>query len=113
MNRPYLIIKDDPTWESVLESLSGGGNLSRFYRVPRHELTAIMKLYKENAVRELGRVFVLTATGDIVARQRLLDGATEALRFAMIYLLVRSMKCWVDTDAYYPQGQVHWKVAHS
>ncbi|MBS1985931.1 MAG: hypothetical protein JST16_17355 [Bdellovibrionales bacterium] len=109
-----LIIKDDPTWEIALEALAGQGNLSRFYKIPRHELSALMKIYGAKAVATLTQVFALSRSGGAEASVAFVKEIPEPIRLAMLAILVRSMKCWVETEAFNPStARVLWKVAHS
>lgn len=106
--------KDDPTWESVLELLASGGYLARFYKVPRHEISAMSKLYGAKSLEILSRLFAATQRGNWNARQEIFESTADDLRFVMIAMLVRSMKCWVETEAFQPDGhRSYWKVAHS
>ena len=112
-NAPKTDLRDDPTWEAVLESLASRGYLSHFYRIPRHELAAMMKLYSTKALNLLGRNFAMTQAGQIEARDAAIAQISDPVRFVMLGLLVRSMKCWVETESYNPAGRGVWRVAHS
>ncbi len=106
--------RDDPVWESVLESLAHQGYLARFYKIPRHELAAMIKLYSSKGVPSLGYVFSLTQSSRIEDRERFIDKLSDQVRYVMLAMLVRSMRCWVETETFQVgTARLPWKVAHS
>lgn len=107
--------REDPTWETVLESLAGQGFLARFYRIPRHELAALMKLYSRTAIERLSAVVAATVRGEAETRDRLVDKLSPEVRYVMLAMMVRSMKCWVETETTtFSKGtRSSWRVAHS
>ena len=108
-----LDYKDDPTWEEVLDTLSVYGQLSKFYKLPRHEMNAIMKLCGPQAVRDLGHVFSLTQKKRVAERDEFVKSINENRLFAMLLVLGRSMKCWIESESNAPQARIRWKVAHA
>ena len=107
-----LDFKDDPTWDSVLDLLSNEGNISKFYRIPRTEMNVIMKRHGWGAAQTLGRIFTLTQSNRIDDRKQLLENIEEQELYAMLMLLGRSMKCWVETDSTDKKTLSRWKIAN-
>lgn len=106
--------RDDPVWESVLETLAHQGYLARFYKIPRHELAAMVRLYGTKAVPCLGHIFSLVQKRDLDQCERFLQTLSDQVRYVMLSMLVRSMRCWVETEAFQPgTKKLPWKVAHS
>ncbi len=110
-----LITKDDPTWETVLEILAKNGALSRFYRVPRSEVISNVKLYSKQSALILAHLYAKAASNESVTDlESSVETLPSALRNTMIFLMVRSMRCWVETDVFKPSASASlWKVAHS
>lgn len=106
--------REDPIWETVLETLAHQGYLARFYKIPRHELSAMVKLYSTKAVPTLGQIFSLTQRQQFETRDQILAKLSDQVRYVMLAILVRSMKCWVETESFQPgTSRLPWKVAHS
>ena len=106
-------VKEDRTWESVLQVLSENGNLARFYKVPKHELKALIKIHGASAASDLGHVFSLTQKGKLAERERFMTTAGQERIFCMLHFLVRSMKCWVETESPVQTVRSRWKIAHA
>lgn len=107
-------LKDDPIWEAVLENLAQQGYLARFYKIPRHEMAAMSKLYRGKAVQDLARLFSLSQNHAFDARDELIAKTADPIRYVMLHMLVRAMKCWVETETPNLTGtRLPWKVAHS
>jgi hypothetical protein len=120
INRPFaakgvamqaLEIKDDPTWDAVMDCVSSFGNLSKFYRLPRPQMNGIMKTHTKRAAAALCQVFSLTQAGQIASRDTFLKALPEECLFAMLLLLGRSMKCWIETESGENRARTRWKVA--
>lgn len=107
-----LEFKDDPTWDSVLDLLSNEGNISKFYRIPRSEMNVIMKRHGWVAAQTLGKIFTLTQSNRLDDRKQLLSKLDEQKLYAMLMLLGRSMKCWVETDSTDKKTVGRWKIAN-
>jgi hypothetical protein len=107
-----LDFKDDPTWDSVLDVLSNEGNISKFYRIPRTEMNVIMKRHGWVAAKTLGRIFTLTQSNRMEDRKQLLSSVDEQHLYAMLMLLGRSMKCWVETESSDKKANSRWKIAN-
>jgi hypothetical protein len=106
-------IKEDRTWESVLQALSENGHLARFYKVPKHEMKALIKVHGDTSAADLGHVFSLTQRGKIEERGVFLADAGQERIFCMLHFLVRSMKCWVETESPVQTVRMRWKIANA
>lgn len=108
---------EDRTWEAVMQLLSAERRLQRFCKLPRHELNAIVKLHGRTTPADLARIFVLAQGANAEAREEFLSEVGENRIFAMLYILGRAMKCWVETDiegsAPPNVARSRWRVAHS
>ena len=92
--------------------------MQRFCQIPRHELHAIVKIDGKKTPNDLAHIFSLTQARRFVDRSQYIERIGENRIFAMLYVLGRSMKCWVETEYAAPsqqQGTVkgRWRVAHS
>ena len=105
-------IHEDRIWETVLEALSAGGTLSRYYKVPKHELLAIMRLHGASAQQELTNLFLLTQQGCNAERDAYIRNIGEVKCYALLSNLIRSMKCWVESESMTASVRKKWKVAH-
>ena len=104
----------DEVWEEVLELLSGNGRLNRFFKLPKHEKRAIAQLYGAQASLTLGKVFSLTQQDRREERDVMLAGYGEFQLFALISVMLESMRCWSETDGIIRQkAPSRWKVAHA
>lgn len=107
-------VTEDRVWERVLELLSTQGRLSRFQRLPRHELNATLKLYGHQAVEDLQNVFKLASSSDPDAEVlRFLTKISEGRQMAMLSSLIGSMRCWVETESPIQSVRSRWKIANS
>ncbi len=118
MSNQLPVKNDDKVWDSVLEVLSRNGRLSRFYRLPKHEIRALSKLWSHRAPGDLGKIFALTQQNRISERDIFVESLTEGQLFALLLIVGRSMKCWVETDfmaASNYKGKVgaRWTIANA
>ena len=109
-----IIKKDheDRVWEAVLHCLSDKGRLSRFYKIPRHEMNGILKNYSRFTPADLSYVIALTNQNKIAERDAFLDSLDEYRVFSMLLTLGRSMKCWIETEGG-TKATKRWQVANS
>ena len=105
--------KEDRVWEQVLEALSMGGRLARMHKLRTHELNAIMKLNNQHASGDLARFFVLTQLSRLEERDEYVCKLGEHRTYAMLYTLIRCMKCWVETESPVQTVRQRWRIAHS
>lgn len=103
--------KLDPTWEKVLEALSKDKILAQFYKTPRHEMLAIMRLWGRQAPKDIARLFTLTEAGDIESRNHFVRSLDDTRVCAILMILGRSMKCWVECESTVTNLRNRWKVA--
>lgn len=106
-------VKEDRTWESVLQALSENGNLARFYKVPKHEMKALIKIHGDSSAADLGHVFSLSQLGRTDQRAQFLADVGQERIFCMLHFLVRSMKCWVETESPVQTVRMRWKIANA
>ncbi len=104
---------EETLWEAVLDILSEKGRLSRYYRVPRNEMRAVMKVYGKNTPSDLQQVFKAIKNGDKEKIRNFLDQAGDFRVFCMLKELSRSMKCWVETGNSAIHNARAWPVAHA
>src|SRR5947208_1638604 len=107
------LIKDDRIWEQVLETLSQGGRLSKLYKLPPHEVTAMLKEYGNTASRDLAIVFnhIQSKRGDEV--QKFLKKVGDYRAYAMLHTLIRCMRCWVETESTVQSVSRRWRIANA
>jgi len=108
-----LDLKDDPTWEAVLEAMAINGQLSRFYQLPRHEMNAVMRIHGHKVAADLGRLFSLTNLKLIDQRNEFIENLEQGRAFAILMVLGRSMKCWIESESIVSNATSRWKVANS
>ncbi len=108
-----LDLREDRAWESVLQCLSENGKLAEFYKVPKHEMKALVRLYGRDAVADLGRVFSMTSRGRYDERQAFVREMSQERIYCMLHYLVRSMKCWVETESPVQTVRLRWKIANA
>jgi hypothetical protein len=111
---------EDRTWDAVMQALSAEKRLLQFCKIPRHELQAIVRLCGNHTPKDLAHAFALTQQRKFEERENFLDAIGDNRIFSMLYILGRSMKCWVETEAMndstLPANATikgRWKVAHS
>lgn len=103
----------DPIWQSVLEGIAVNGVLSRFYQLPRHEMAAIMRIHGRQAIKDVAALFVLTQQQRLDERNALIDAMNETRSYAILMVLGRSMKCWVESESTEEKLRGRWKVANA
>jgi hypothetical protein len=108
-----IVIKEDRIWEQVLELLSQGGNLSRLYKLPHHELMAVVKAHGQKSSRDLARVFNYVQKNDQEGLKHFLVVAGESRVFSMLHCLIRCMRCWVESESSVQSLKKRWRVAHA
>ncbi len=113
MNMKSKDPSSDPIWQSVLEGIAMNGVLSRFYQLPRHEMAAIMRLHGPQAIKDVAALFTLTHHKRFDERNEYINSFLEARAFAVLMVLGRSMKCWVESESQEPKLRARWKVAHA
>ena len=108
-----LDFKDDPTWESVLEAMAINGQLSRFYQLPRHEMSAVMRIHGFKVTQDIAKLFSLTALNLIEERNQFIEGLEQGRAFAILMVLGRAMKCWIESETMVSNSKSRWKTANS
>lgn len=108
-----LDIKEDRIWEQVLETLSQGGRLSKLYKLPTHEVTAMLKAHGNTASRDLAVVFNLIQRKDADAIDAFLSKVGEYRVYAMLHTLIRCMRCWVETESNVQSVNRRWRIANA
>lgn len=105
-------VQEDRLWNDVIELLGRGGRLARYYRLPHHELQAILKLHADSADRGLQKIFSLLQRGrsEEASTWALVQGENKV--FAMIHLLARGTRCWIETESPSLTIRSRWRVAH-
>src|SRR5689334_20712855 len=106
-------LKDDRIWEQVLETLSQGGRLSRLYKLPTTEVTALLKIYGHGSSRDLAQFFNLVQHRRAEDLASFVDRAGEARLYAMLHTLIRCMRCWVETESNVQTVRRRWRVANA
>ena len=106
-------LRQDLIWESVLEVLSQDGKLAQFYRLPRHEMNAYMKAFGQFVPGDLKELFRMTQQGLIKERTEFVARLSEGRTFAILLVLGRSMKCWVESESTHGNFRRRWKIAHA
>jgi hemerythrin superfamily protein len=104
---------EENLWEAVLDVLSEKGRLSRYYRVPRNEMRAVMKVYSAHTPRDLQYVFQALKSNQKESLRLHLEQIGEYRIFCMLKELSRSMKCWVETGNSAINNARSWPVAHA
>lgn len=112
--------EDDVVWERVLGLLSENGRLARFYKIPRHEMRAYMKIGGADAWAYLTLLFSLVHRNENLRARELIQTLEVKHIYPIILILVRSIKCWVETENYErlvmetSLGRHNkWKIAHA
>jgi hypothetical protein len=109
-----VVFREDKAWEIVLEALSSQGRLARYQKMPRHDLTGILKQYSHDALTDLSVVYKRVKTYDSqMPRESLLIGFSEGRIVAMLYFMIQSLRCWVESESPIQTVRSRWKVAHS
>jgi len=104
---------DDRIWESVLEVLSQGGRLSRLYKLPQHEVTAMLKIYGGGSSRDLATVFHMISQNRGLEVSAYLSRVGEFRCYAMLHTLIRCMRCWVETESNVQNVRRRWRIANA
>lgn len=109
-----MILTEDAVWGKALEKLSEVGNLNKFYRLSRHDLNSLMKRFNHLTTFDLGKMFKLIQEGQWPAAESFLKSLPEDRVFAMLLILGRSMKCWVESESIEdPKTIRRWKIANA
>jgi hypothetical protein len=103
---------EDRIWQSVLEALSAGGRFSRFQKLSPSELRAVVRHCGTTATRDMYRLFSLTQKQLDNERRDFLSTIDEPRAYSILYTLIRSMKCWVESESPVNTVRGRWKVAH-
>lgn len=106
-------LSQDLVWESVLEALSGNGALAKFYKVSRYDMNTLMKVYGKQVPKNLSHLFSLTQRNLGEERKAFIESLDQGMVFAMLLILGRSMKCWVESESMHGNFRTRWKVAHA
>ena len=104
---------EDRICEVVLEFLSQKGRQAKLYRLPRHELRALLKVYGAYTVADLSKIFVMTQHEDPTARDTFLKKLDEGRVMCMLYVLVNCMKCWVESESPHQSVRSRWRIGNT
>ncbi len=109
-----VVFREDKAWEIVLEALSSQGRLVRYQKMPRNDLTQILKQNADEALQNLSQVYKRVKTYDSrLPREVLLSGFDEGRIVAMLYYMIQSLRCWVESESPVQTIRSRWKIAHS
>lgn len=104
---------EDRIWEQVLEILSQGGRLSKLYKLPNHEVAAMLKVHGSGSSRDLAVVFHLISQKRPLEVPAFLARVGDYRCFAMLHTLIRCMRCWVETESTVQQVRRRWRIANA
>jgi hypothetical protein len=109
-----VVFREDKAWEIVLEALSSQGRLAKYQKMPRNDLTTILKKYSKNSLADLSQVYRRVRTYDPnQPRESLLAGFEEGQITAMLYCMIQSLRCWVESESPIQTVRSRWKIANS
>lgn len=108
-----IVYREDRVWENVLEALSVGGRLSRYQRMPRQELSAILRIHGRPSVKNLHKLYSLVQSGSDSETQSYIESLSEPRLVAMLYSLIHCMRCWIETDSPVSNVRRKWRIANS
>ncbi len=109
-----VVYREDKAWEVVLEALSSNGRLARYQKMPRHELTEILKKHAKDALTDLSVIYKRTKSYDArLPKEALLAGFDEPRIVAMLYSMIQSLRCWVECESPIQTVRSRWRIAHS
>jgi hypothetical protein len=103
---------EDTLWNDAVDFLSRDGRLGRFYKMATHETQAILKRHGENSVQDLGHLFQLLGKKQEAPAQQWLSLIGEARAFAMLHVLTRGTRCWIETESPVMTIRSRWRVAN-
>ncbi|NCN28271.1 hypothetical protein GW915_11945 [bacterium] len=108
-----MTLFEENLWEAVLDVLSEGGRLARYYRVPRNEMKMLMKVNNGLTSRDIVKMFFLIKNEQKAEAMRFVNRLGDERAFCMLKELSRSMKCWVETGSSATQSIRSWPIAHA
>ena len=104
---------EDRTWENVLELLSQGGRLSKLYKMPKHEVQAVLKAHSSTVDRDLALVFQMVIQKRALEVPAFLSRIGDYRCYAMLHNLIRCMRCWVESGSPVQTVRRRWRVANA
>lgn len=117
MSNGAIALKCDPVWEKVLERLSSGLRLSKFYKVSRKELKSYVAHYGHVSCHDLAKVYRYASKGQFEVMEHFLDSIPDVRVYCMILSMLKCLRCWVETDSnFIPEIKAMksgWTIAHA